>query len=61
MLKENKIMRLNPPKMLTFWISIVLGVLGLISIFVPSMATFAPWILLVGFVVLVLGLTVKGM
>jgi hypothetical protein len=54
-------MRLNPPKMITFWVSIVLGVLGLISIFVPSMLTYAPWILLVGFVVLVLGLTVKGM
>jgi hypothetical protein len=54
-------MRLNPPKMLTFWISIALGVLGLISIFVPSMLAYAPWILFVGFVVLVLGLTVKGM
>ena len=54
-------MRLNPPKMITFWVSIALGVLGLISLFVPSMLTYAPWLLLVGFVVLVLGLTVKGM
>lgn len=54
-------MRLNPPKMLTFWISIALGVLGFIGFFVPSISAFAFWLLFVGFVVLVLGLTVKGM
>jgi hypothetical protein len=54
-------MVLNPPKMITFWISIVLGLLGLIGFFVPAMSGFAFWLLLVGFVVLVLGLTVKGM
>ena len=54
-------MALNPPKQITFWISVVLGLLGLVSFFVPAMATFAFWLLLVGFVVLVLGLTVKGM
>lgn len=54
-------MRLNPPKMITFWISIALGVLGFIGFFVPAMSALAFWLLFLGFVVLVLGLTVKGM
>ncbi len=54
-------MKLNPPKMITFWISVALGVIGLIGNFIPLLSPYAFWILLVGFVVLVLGLLIKGM
>ena len=55
-------MRLTPPKKLTFWIAIILGALGLISKFVhiPFVSTNSFWFVVIGFVLLVLGLLVKG-
>ena len=55
-------MKLNPPKKLTFWISVVLVVLGLIGSFVsiPFVSGAAFWFVLVGYVVLVAGLLIKG-
>ena len=56
-------MKLTPPKTITFWISIVLGVLGFLGVLVaiPFVSTYAFWFLFVGFVLLVLGLLVKGL
>jgi hypothetical protein len=56
-------MKLNPPTKLTFWISVVLAVLGLLGtiITIPFVSGLAFWFVLVGYVVLVLGLLVKGM
>jgi len=56
-------MKLTPPKMITFWISILLGLLGLLSqlaIF-TAIPIAAFWLLFIGFVLLVLGLLVKGL
>lgn len=56
-------MKLTPPKMITFWISIVLALLGLLSQL--SIFTLLPiaafWLLFFGFVLLVLALMVKGL
>jgi predicted membrane channel-forming protein YqfA (hemolysin III family) len=56
-------MKLTPPKMITFWISIVLGLLGLLSFL--GVLTLLPieafWLLFFGFLLLVLGLMVKGL
>jgi hypothetical protein len=56
-------MKLTPPKMITFWIAIVLALLGLLShigiLAVLPIAAF--WLLFIGFVLLVLGLLVKGL
>jgi hypothetical protein len=54
-------MQLNPPKQITFWISILLGVLGLLGFFVSALTPYAFWLLLIGFVLLVAGLVVKGL
>ena len=57
-------MKLSTPKMVTFWIAVVLGVLGLIGKLVPSLPLIGPfafWFLFVGFVLLVLGLMVDGL
>jgi hypothetical protein len=57
-------MKLTPPKMITFWIAVVLGVLGLIGALAPSapiIGAFAFWFLFVGFVLLVLSLLIKGL
>lgn len=56
-------MKLTPPKTVTFWISLILGVLGIlgtltnISFVTPN----AFWFLAVGFILLVLSVLVKGL
>ena len=56
-------MKLNPPKMITFWISIVLGVLGFLGriVTIPFISTYDFWFLFIGFLLLVLGLLIKGL
>lgn len=56
-------MKLTPPTMATFWISVVLGVLGVLGMLgvVAMLAAYSGWLLLAAWVVLVLGLLVKGM
>ena len=60
-LGEHK-MKLNPPKMMTFYISLVLAVLGVVwKLFsISFLAGAGFWFLLIGFIVLVAGLLVKG-
>jgi heme/copper-type cytochrome/quinol oxidase subunit 1 len=55
-------MKLTPPTKLAFWISVVLVALGLIGTFVtlPFVSGLAFWFVFVGYVVLLLGLLVKG-
>lgn len=55
-------MSLTPPKKSTFYISLVLAVLGLIGSFVtiPFVSAYAFWFVLVGYVVLALGMFLKG-
>lgn len=52
---------INAPKKVTFWISMALGVLGVIGAIIPSLAVFAPWILALGWLLLTLGCFVKGL
>jgi hypothetical protein len=56
-------MKLNTPKMITFWIALVLGVLGFLGkiVKIPLVTTYDFWFLFVGFVLLVLGMLVKGL
>ena len=56
-------MKLTPPKVVTFWVAVVLGVLGFLGVLVsiPLVTTYAFWFVFVGFVLLVLGLLVKGL
>ena len=56
-------MRLTLPKQITFWIAVVLGVLGFLGNIaaIPLVSANAFWFLLAGFVLLVLGLLVKGL
>ncbi len=54
-------MKLTPPKRITFWIAVILAVLGLIGKFVGVLAPFSFWLVLAGFVLLVLGLLIKGL
>jgi len=55
-------MKLNPPKKITFYISLVLALLGLIGYFVaiPFVSAYAFFFVLIGYILLVLGLLIKG-
>jgi membrane protein YdbS with pleckstrin-like domain len=56
-------MKLTPPKSITFWIAVILGLLGFIGslVKIPFVSTYAFWFELAAFVLLVLGLLVKGL
>lgn len=56
-------MKLSAPTYVTFIIAVVLAVIALIGALVktiPFVSAYAFWILLVGFIVLVLGVMLKG-
>lgn len=55
-------MKLTPPKKLTWWIAVILGVVGIIGFFVGgtiSVITF--WLAIAGLALLALGCAVKGL
>ena len=56
-------MKLNAPKQLTWWIAIILGVVGLLGFFValPFISAYAFWFVFAGLVLLVLGNFFKGL
>ncbi len=47
-------MKLSAPKQVTFWVAVVVAVIGLISalVTIPVLSGFALWILVLGFVIL---------
>ena len=56
-------MDLSAPKQVTFWISVVLAVLGLLGklVTIPVLSTFSFWLLLVGFILLAAACMVKDL
>ncbi|MGE5251343.1 MAG: hypothetical protein ACM3QS_14145 [Bacteroidota bacterium] len=56
-------MRLNPPTQVVFWIAVVLAVVGLLAqfgLFGASLAAFAFYLVLLGYIVLAVSLFLKG-
>jgi len=55
-------MDLSAPKAITFWIAVILGVLGVLAtlINIPVLTSIAFWMVVVGLVILVLGNLLKG-
>jgi hypothetical protein len=56
-------MKLTSPKRVTFWISFILGVAGIAGklTVIPFVSTYAFELLAIGFVLLVLGVLIKGL
>jgi len=56
-------MKLSEPKVITFSIAILLGVLAMLSavITIPLISGIAFWLLLVAFIILALGNLIKGL
>ena len=52
---------LSTPKTITFWIAVILAILGLIFFFVPFLGGYAFGFMLVAFVILLLGNLIEGM
>jgi heme/copper-type cytochrome/quinol oxidase subunit 1 len=54
-------MPLHTPSAWTFWLSVVLVVLAIIATFVsiPYISMYAFWVAVIGYVILVIGCTVK--
>jgi len=55
-------MKLSAPKQLTFWIAVVLAVVGLIAglVTIPVLSGLAIWLVVLGFIVLAVGNLVEG-
>ena len=56
-------MRLNAPKNITWWIAVVVGVLGILGTFIaiPVVSGLAFWFVAVAFILLALGTYLKGL
>ena len=56
-------MKLTPPKAITFWIAIVVGLLSLLANIgvITALAPFSFWLAFAAFALLALGLMVKGL
>lgn len=55
-------MKLSTPKNVTFYIAMLLGVVGLIAylVTIPVLSGFAVWLIIAGFVILALGNMLEG-
>jgi len=63
MAKRSGTMRLSAPKVITFWIAVLLALLGVIAVLAPvaSLVGYALWLVVAGFVLLALGNLVEGL
>mgnify|MGYP007068086758 CR=1 FL=1 len=57
------IMRTNAPRSIVWWISVVIGVLGIIGKFIalPVLTAYSWWLVAIGFVILALATVIKGL
>ncbi len=56
-------MKLTPPKTITFWIAVILGVLGFLGtqMSIPTVSANAFWFVFAGFLLLAIANLVKGL
>ena len=55
-------MKLSAPKVVTFWIAVILAALGLLAtlVTIPVLSGFAFWLVVIGFIVLAVGNLIEG-
>jgi hypothetical protein len=60
---EKRIMKLSAPQVITFWIAVILAIVGVLAYLgtISGLSTYAFWLVVVGIIVLALGNLVKGM
>lgn len=59
--KKEKIMKLSPPKNITWFVALIAGVLGIIGYLGGFFGTFAFWLLVIGFALLVFATLLKDL
>jgi hypothetical protein len=56
-------MKLTPPKVVTWWVAVILGVLGLLGHFgtIAALSPYAFWLVAAGLILLVIACLVKNL
>ncbi|MGD0575190.1 MAG: hypothetical protein ABSB61_07465 [Anaerolineales bacterium] len=56
-------MKLSAPKQITFWIAVVVAVIGILAslVTIPVLSGFAFWLVVIAFVILLLGNVIDGL
>jgi len=56
-------MKLSAPKQVTWWVALIVGVVGILANFVtiPFLSDYAFWLVVIGFVLLVLATYLKDL
>jgi len=56
-------MKLTPPKVITWWIAVILGVLGLLAYMgsLAALSTYAFWLVLIGLVLMLVATLIKDL
>ena len=56
-------MQLSAPKQITWWIAVVVGVLGILAtlVTIPVLTGFAFWLVVIGFLLLAVATMVEGL
>ncbi len=56
-------MKLKAPKQVTFWVAVVIAVLGVIArlVTIPLLTGYSGWLLLIAFIILALGNLIEGL
>ena len=56
-------MKLSAPKKVTWWVAVILGVVGVVGLFttLPVVGGFAQWLVVIAFALLALATAIKGL
>jgi hypothetical protein len=62
-MKGDLIMKLTPPKVITWWVGLILGVLALLGVVgtIATLSTYAIWLALAGLALMLVACLVKGL
>jgi hypothetical protein len=55
-------MRISAPKQVTFWVAVILAVLGILAtlVTIPVLSGMAFWLVVIGFIILAAGNLIEG-
>ncbi len=56
-------MKTNAPRSIVWWVSVVIGVLGIVGKFIalPILTAYSWWLVAIGFIILALATVIKGL
>lgn len=56
-------MRLSAPKVITWWVALIVGVVGILAslVAIPVLSGFAFWLVVIGFVLLLIATLISGL